>query len=69
MKTIISAILAGVGLFVLIFWAAGMHGRIMFRPHMMEDWILAVTLLICFGIPLLIFIKWLIRNHRQSPEK
>jgi hypothetical protein len=69
MKTIISAILVAVGLFVLSFWAVGMHGHIKFRPHMTEDWVLAVLLLICFGIPLLLFVKWLIRNHRQSSEK
>lgn len=69
MKTIFSAILVGVGLFVLGFWASGMHGHIMFRPHMTEDWVLAVLILICFGIPLLHFVRWLIRSHRQSLEK
>jgi hypothetical protein len=68
MKTIISSILVAVGLFVLSVWASGTHGHIMFRPHMMEDWILAVTLLICFGIPLLQFLKWLIRIRRQSSD-
>jgi hypothetical protein len=40
MKLGIELALIMIGLFAIIFYAAGMHGHITFRPHMREDWIL-----------------------------
>jgi cytochrome c oxidase assembly factor CtaG len=69
MKIVVSGVLIAVGLFTLSFWIVGTHGHLMFRAHMLEDWILAGILLICFGIPLLVFIKWFIGNRRQSARR
>jgi hypothetical protein len=38
-------------------WVVGGHGRFLFRPHMVEDWIFMGIELICFGIPLFLFLK------------
>ena len=65
MKIAISVILMVGGLYVLIFRIVGMHGHIRFRPHMLEDWIFAGILVICFGIPVLLLIKWYIGYRRR----
>jgi hypothetical protein len=40
----------------VIFYAAGMHGRLMFRPHMIEDWIIwgIATTSFLFGVFLIV---------------
>jgi hypothetical protein len=56
-KTVISIILIGLGIYILMFWGAGMHGNIRFRPHMLQDWILGLMVAICFSIPIYFLIK------------
>ncbi len=63
MRVVISIILLIFGLYVLSFWAAGSHGHLRFRPQMLEDWILIVLLLVCWGIPVLIFVNWYIKRR------
>jgi hypothetical protein len=58
-KVIISVILIAMGIYTFMWWGAGAHGQIRFRPHMLEDWILSSIVLICFGIPLFILIRHL----------
>ena len=44
------------GCLVIIFWGVGSHGNIMFRPHVTEDWVLAILLLISWGIPVFVIL-------------
>jgi hypothetical protein len=60
MKIALSVILLLIGIFILLFWLSGMHGEIRFRYHMLQDWVLLLLVLICFGIPIYIFLKSLI---------
>ena len=66
MRTFISIILLAVGLFVLSFWAAGSHGHLQFRPNVPIDWILSGLLFVCFGIPIFLLIKWVIKRAQAK---
>lgn len=56
-KIILSVILICIGIYTIMFWGAGMHGHIRFRPHMLQDWILSFIVGFCIGLPLYFFIK------------
>lgn len=62
-KIIISTILIITGVCTLLFWEAGSHGHLRFRPHMMEDWILSAIVFSCFGIPFIFILR---RNNRTK---
>jgi hypothetical protein len=67
-KIIISIILIALGIYTLMFWGAGMHGHIMFRPHKLEDWILSAIVATCFGVPLFFLYKWTVKKIRTKKE-
>ena len=56
-KIAIMIVLPCIGLYLAMLWVVGGHGRFLFRPHMVEDWIFMGIELICFGIPLFLFLK------------
>jgi len=63
-KILLSIVLLCVGVYTILFWEAGMHGHIMFRYYMLEDWILSIIVLLSFGIPLYIFIRHILRKKK-----
>lgn len=64
MRVFISIILLGMGAYVLFFWLSGSHGHIRFRAYALQDWILVGLLFFCFGIPIFLFIKWMVNKTR-----
>jgi hypothetical protein len=66
MRIIVSIILFAFGLFVLAFWAAGSHGHLQFRPDYLEDWVLTGLLVGCWGVPVFLFVYWIIKRRNQK---
>ncbi len=67
-RIIFSIILIGLGIYTIMFWGAGMHGQIRFRPHMLQDWILSFIVMVCFGIPLYFLFKKLKKGYPAIPS-
>ena len=65
-KTIISIILIVIGIYTWLFWATGSHDHIRFRPYMIEDWILSIIEIICFGIPLFFIFQKIKRRKKNK---
>jgi hypothetical protein len=57
LRIILSITSIAMGFYILMFWGAGMHGQIRFRPHMLQDWILTFIIVFLFGIPFFVFLK------------
>lgn len=57
LRIILSVVFVSAGIYTLMIWEVGSHGRIRFRPWMLEDWIFSAILLICFGVPSYFLLK------------
>lgn len=62
MRYFAAFILFLVSIIALMFYMAGMHGHLMFRSHMKEDWVI-------WGISILSFIAGLMFLLRQRKKK
>jgi hypothetical protein len=54
-KALIYILFPLLGIFTILFFGVGMHGHFMFRPHMLQDWIFAFIVIICFLVPILYY--------------
>jgi hypothetical protein len=53
-----------------MFYAVGMHGYIMFRPHMKEDWIIWSLALTAFLPGVMLIVLWVRkRSHNRALPK
>lgn len=45
------------GIYVLSVWICGSHGHVVFRPHMVEDWIISALVFLTFGLSFRFFVR------------
>jgi len=64
-KPLISIFFFFFGAFVLAVWISGSHGRLDFRPHMKEDWVLSGLMLLFWGTPLIFLATSLFKKFRN----
>ena len=57
--SIISLALAGYTYLLLAAWS---HGHTVFRPNMLEVWIISSILLLFIGIPFFLILQWLFKK-------
>ena len=63
-------IIIAIGLFILsglcifLYWF-GMHGRLMFRPHMTEDWIIWGTATVSFSTGIYLTLRQLNKRNEK----
>lgn len=69
MKIIGSIILMLIAVTVVLFWLSGMHGHLMFRPHMTQDWVLAGTIVIFFGTSILLLFSHFFKKKENLNRK
>lgn len=63
-KLIIGIILLIISIILIFIYWFGNHGRIMFRPNMLEDWTIWGISVACFTTSILFFIKKT-KNNQQ----
>lgn len=71
MKIVAAFVLFFISFMCFVIYLVGMHGHIMFRPYMLEDWIIWGIALVSFvsGLVLLIKgLKRLIKGHHCSKQ-
>ena len=56
-KITLAIILLLIALFCFALYGAGNHGQFMFRPHMLQDWLIWGTCLVSFVLGVLILYK------------
>lgn len=64
MKLFISIAFLFSGRVIFTFYISGSHGHLLFRPGMMEDWIVTSLIILCMLIPAIFFISWLNKKRR-----
>ena len=64
MKLFISIAFLFIGQVIFTFFVAGSHDHLLFRPGMMEDWIVTSLIILCMLIPAIFFISWLNKKRR-----
>ena len=64
MKLFASIALLSICLVIFTFYISGSQGHLLFRPGMMEDWIVTSLIILCMLIPAIFFISWLNKKRR-----